>query len=218
MAYINLLSTSETSIRVNVAGLQEAYASNDRVCDWYLDGQYKDSTTLGAGASSGGAITFRGLSPGTWYSIEVIISGNGWTNPALSEYFMTNERRIAEWSWFASNGSASAQQTGEAFDAVKFGYETTNFFYLVWNDLVDKVNEVIIAAGGTWSDMYATLSETKMSFADRNLTAKRFNALRQNIGSRYSTGIQEVSPGDTVFGQYFITLTDKLNEWIATLQ
>ena len=56
-----------------------------------------------------------------------------------------------------------------------------------------------------------------MSPSDKVLTAKRFNALRWNIGRKYSTGLNDVSKGDIVYGSYFTALTSALNSWIATI-
>lgn len=124
---------------------------------------------------------------------------------------------VERWSWTGSNGSASAAQTRTAYTAVTVRGPTTDFSYLVWNDLVDKVNETAEAAGSSWSTLYATLSQARMTSSDKMLTAKRFNALRQNIGSHISTGIPEVSKGDTVKGSWFVILTEKLNQWIDKL-
>lgn len=121
------------------------------------------------------------------------------------------------WSWLVSNGTATATQTKSAYTAVTSRGETTGFSYKVWNDLVEKVNEAAVAAGDTWSTTYATLAQTKMTSSDKVLTAKRFNALRHNIGMRVSTGISEVRAGDSVNGNYFITLADKLNNWIGRI-
>ena len=48
------------------------------------------------------------------------------------------------------------------------------------------------------------------------LRGKKFDSWSTWI-SRVSTGITEVSAGDTIYGWYFITLQDKLNQWIASL-
>ena len=216
MAYISVLSTTESSIRVQMAGLQTDYASSDRVCTWYLDGRRKGTSKLGAKISSGGAFTFSGLSAGTSYEISVSITAPGWSSTVeLDTVAETDEPSVEYWSWTSSNGSASSSQTRAAYNAVSNRGALSNFSYLVWNDLVDKVMEVLDATGGSWNSKYASYSATKMTSSDKRLTAKRFNSLRYNIGTHYSTGINDVYKGDIVYGSYFITLVDCLNNWIG---
>ena len=93
----------------------------------------------------------------------------------------------------------------------------SDFSYVVWNDMVSKVNNVLSASSGSWNSKYATYSETLINASDKTLTATKFNSLRYNIGLRSSTGISEVSPGDTVYGSYFITMANAINSWINSL-
>lgn len=216
MAYIGISSTSTTSITAKLYGLDMAYASADRVCTWYLDGRRKGTSTLGAKVSSGGAYTFSGLDSGTSYDISVSITAPGWTiTVELDTTAETDESAVEPWSWTSSNGSASSSQTRAAYSAVRNQGSLNNFSYLVWNDMVDKVKEVLDATGNSWNSKYASYSATRMSASDKALTAKRFNSLQYNIGTHYSTGIYDVSKGDTVYGDYFITLADCLNGWIG---
>ena len=80
--------------------------------------------------------------------------------------------------------------------------------------MVDKVREILDAKGLAWSNNFASYSATKMSYGDKVLTAARFNSLRYNIGLHYSTGINTVRTGDTVYGWYFTTLANCINNWI----
>ena len=124
---------------------------------------------------------------------------------------------IDKWSWAASNGSASTAQTKAAYSAIKNEGAGEDFSYLVWNDLVDKINEVVIAIGSSWSSYYTTLADAKQSRAGQILTAKQYNAARQNVGAHYSTGIGEVN-GDSEFTWSCIyDLAQKLNEWIDSI-
>ena len=120
------------------------------------------------------------------------------------------------WSWSASNGSATATQTSAAHTAVTSNGEVSNFSYLVWNDLVDKIYEAITADDGSWNTKFASYSATRMSSSDKTLTATRFNSARYNVGLHYSTGINDVSTGDTVLGEYFTTITSSLNSYISS--
>lgn len=121
---------------------------------------------------------------------------------------------VNKWSWTASNGSATETQTKNAYNAVVNGTAVSNFSYLVWNDMVDKVLEIVTALGSGWNDYYAAYENTIIDSSDKTLTAEKFNSLRYNIGSNYSTGIDEVSKGDPVLGEYFTTLADCINGWI----
>ncbi len=121
------------------------------------------------------------------------------------------------WSWTASNGSATDTQTQNAYAAVTNKTAVTNFSYLVWNDMVDKVKAVLDSTGESWSTNFATYAETRMSSSDKAITAKRFNSLRFNIGSHSSTGITDRAKGDYIYGWYFTTLASSLNSWINSI-
>lgn len=215
MAYISVLSTTESSIRVQMRGLDTTYERADRVCTWYLNGQRNGISTLGGKISSGGTYTFSGLKAGTTYNISVSITAPGWTRVVeLDTTAETDSPSIEPWSWSRSNGNASASQTSAAYSAVRNNGSLSSFSHLVWNDMVDKVREILDAKGLAWSNNFASYSATKMSYGDKVLTAARFNSLRYNIGLHYSTGINTVRTGDTVYGWYFTTLANCINNWI----
>jgi hypothetical protein len=131
---------------------------------------------------------------------------------------ITDKPAVSLWSWTASNGSATATQTSKAYTAITNKGETSDFSYLVWNDMCKKVYDVRSAIGEwAWDTAYLPYENTRMSSSDKILTATRFNSLKYNIGSKYSTGISDVSKSDAVYGYYFTTLMAKLNEWIGTL-
>ena len=152
------------------------------------------------------------------------------------------ESTIGEWDWYSSNGSATASQTSKAHTAVTSKGYTTNFSYKVWNDMVDKVKEICDEAVGWWDTGYATYTNTKMSGSNEQLTAKMFNSLRNNLenaGANFLS-IGKISDGYTsgkiphpvysfddntvtneslkiVYGHYFTTLTDYMNDCIRYL-
>lgn len=129
-------------------------------------------------------------------------------------YGEAEKPRIDKWSWNTSNGNASASDTRTAYSAVRNNGRLSDFSYLVWNDMVDKVREVLESKNLLWNSRFASYAATKMSYGSKILTADRFNSLRYNIGLHYSTGIRDVYKGDIVYGWYFTTLTNCINEWI----
>lgn len=187
--------------------------------------RYKDGNTAlwdkWVSKTSNFSYTVTGLSPGMDYVINVgyavdtsASSVDGWCG---SLEFTTDRLSIEPWAWTDSNGSATAAQTKDAYSSVTGKKQTSGFSYLVWNDLIDKVKEVLDATENSWSNQYLSYSSTRMTSSDRTLTAARFNSLRFNIGSYAATGIGDVSRGDTVYGYYFTTLTSSLNQWINSL-
>lgn len=143
-------------------------------------------------------------------------SPNGSYTVYVKKYTGGSSSNISLWSWKASNGSASIDQTVLAHEALTGHGPISDFSYKVWNDLVDKIYE----AQGYWMTDGTgglTYNNTRMSSTDKTLTANRFNSMKYNLGRNYSTGIADVESGDPVLGSYFITITNKLNAWIETL-
>lgn len=157
------------------------------------------------------------VTAGVTYYIWVSDDGNGSTSVELYIHPPDSPLSIDKWSWNASNGSASASQTSAAYNAVVRKTAVTNFSYLVWNDLVDKVNDILDATGNAWDPYYTTYAKTKMSTHNKTLTAVKFNSLRYNISLHCVTGIEEVSKNDDVLGQYFTKLAECINTWIDKL-
>ena len=141
--------------------------------------------------------------------------GNDYAAELIYTYTVTPA--IDKFYWNQSNGSASAQATQTAYSVVSGNGYVDDFSYLVWNDIVDKVKEVLDESGFYWDTAYATYENTKMSAVDKTLTAARFNSARYNVGIHCATGIDEKHSDDTAYGSYILTLVSKLNEWIDTL-
>lgn len=127
------------------------------------------------------------------------------------------QNSIEKWSWTKSNGDATDTQTSDAYYAVKNKTKVTDFSYIVWNDMVDKVKEILDEIGEGWDTTFTTFANAKISYANKTLTADKFNSLRSNIGNNFSTGISRVYTGDVVYGDYFLTLADCINAWIDTI-
>lgn len=205
------------SISARLVGINTDYPNNKVRVTFYVAGSQVSSFTFAGVPSSGTTkwMTKTGLKPGTRYSVSIEAEDlvTGWSN-SWSDRVTTDKILVSAWSWSSSNGTASASQTKAAYTALTNNGSTSDFSYLVWNDMCSKVIEIENAAGLTWSTKYASYADTKMSSSDKVLTATRFNSLRYNIGRSYSTGIDTVYPGDTVYAWYFTTLARCMNEWI----
>lgn len=206
MASFDVLGASSNSIDVAVTGMDPGYAGI-RCFEWYKDSKLIRETTTSAGATSA-SYTFSGLNPNTWYHLDVKIYNEDKTTQFAHLYTdaSTAPAPVDPWYWNSSELNAFNNHG--------------NFSVLTasrWNEFCDKINEVCVAANGSWITTYTTLSGAKAYGPGAPLTALMFNSARVNIGARVSTGIAEVSTGDTIYGWYFITLQDKLNQWIASL-
>ena len=205
------------SISARLVGINTDYPNNKVRVTFYVAGSQVSSFTFAGVPSSGTTkwMTKTGWKPGTRYSVSIEAEDlvTGWSN-SWSDRVTTDKILVSAWSWSSSNGTASASQTKAAYTALTNNGSTSDFSYLVWNDMCSKVIEIENAAGLTWSTKYASYADTKMSSSDKVLTATRFNSLRYNIGRSYSTGINEVASGDTVYAWYFTTLARCMNEWI----
>ena len=203
------------SISARLVGINTDYPNNKVRVTFYVAGNQVSSFTFAGVPSSGTTkwMTKTGLKPGTRYSVSIEAEDlvTGWSN-SWSDRVTTDKILVSAWSWSSSNGTASASQTKAAYTALTNNGSTSDFSYLVWNDMCSKVIEIENAAGLTWSTKYASYADTKMSSSDKVLTATRFNSLRYNIGRSYSTGINEVASGDTVYAWYFTTLARCMNE------
>ena len=205
------------SISARLVGINTDDPNNKVRVTFYVAGSQVSSFTFAGVPSSGTTkwMTKTGLKSGTRYSVSIEVEDlvTGWSN-SWSARVTTDKILVSAWSWSASNGTATASQTKTAYDALINKGALSDFSYRVWNDMCSKVIEIENAAGLTWSTKYASYADTKMSSSDKVLTATRFNSLRYNIGRSYSTGIDEVASGDTVYAWYFTTLARCMNEWI----
>ncbi|MBO5409314.1 MAG: hypothetical protein J6A61_07980 [Clostridia bacterium] len=163
------------------------------------------------------AISYN-VTAGTTYYIWICEAGGAATG-AIDLYIQPPAKAVdvEKWSWTKSNNNATASQTQKAYTAITNKGYVTDFSYIVWNDLVDKVKEILDATGDSWDASYTTFAAAKMTSSDKTLTAAKFNSLRYNIGSHYSTGITEKTPGDYVYGWYITTLAECINGWIDSL-
>lgn len=215
----NVTDTSAT-IRVYPGGSYTRYRVFVRLSSVPSDVTY--DTTVSA--SSVFSRTVGGLEPGTSYTANVAgVIGTVSDQWAGAQTFTTDESApvpsVEPWSWTASNGAATAGQTQAAYAILQGNSPADGFSHLVWNDLVDKVEEMRGALGGVWDTVggsYLTAAACKASAGD-TLRAEAYNSVKVNIGNIQSTGIQDVSPGDEITGYHIIHLTDVLNSILSGL-
>lgn len=229
MASISYDNITTNSAEITVTGLQ--VVNYKRIFYFYLNDDYKGSRSLAAKSENDVYFTFRNLSAGTSYNIKVsvfkVVSGQDdvWlTN--IEDSFQTEEIPVLPWTWDDCQtidgdvGEASDLETMSAYNAITRKMETTEFSYKVWNDLCAKTREVRSARGSSsWRSNFLSYSNTLMSSSDKVLTAERFNSLRINIGSMQDVSSipYPVRKGEEVYGSYFLTLTNALNDEIANL-
>lgn len=141
--------------------------------------------------------------------------------------------------WSQSNGEASLEQTQESFNTLYNKDMCYKFSYLVWNDLVDKLNDALTQAGLTWKTTYGTVSSTKLTDKLTDFTARRFNSVAYNIdhlinnswkwavvpdingflGRTRVKGYRDVGvSADIVYGWYLIELARVVNLFIDILK
>ena len=94
MAYISISSVSESSITAYMAGLDTGYQYSDRICSWYINGNFDGYSYLDASVSSGGRYTFSGLSAGTTYTIQVIVQSPNMTAHSFSATATTDGKSV----------------------------------------------------------------------------------------------------------------------------
>lgn len=195
-------ATSPTSIRVNITVIS-GYS--------YYEIAYRPSYTSTATFikfqhTSNFSYTLTGLEAGQAYVVNVgyATSYDGpYSFMGAKTVQLPDAPSLTHWVW--PNGYEDMLANHGAL---------SGFSYTVWNSLVSKINEVVNATGYTWSNQYATIAQTQMTASDRAMTAVRFNSALYNIGSHYATGLTFQQPGNVVYGSFFLTLADKLNDWI----
>lgn len=161
------------------------------------------------------------------------LDGRQWTIGHYVTFYIPPSSRPDPWDWNSSNGEASQADTSAAHDALEEHSYTNKFIYTVWNDLVDKVKEVLewkgnlnteigekladvygdnISASATYEDL---LDRSYVYSDDKTLYARKFNCLRYCIGSFNSTGVDvKIAKQSQVKSEDFYTLATKLNEII----
>lgn len=194
------------------------------------------------------------LTPGEAYRFGILLAedmadpvkvGNSYTYDYTGLKYgfslpLQNPSIPSKWSWEKSNGQASKTLTVNAHDAVTGNGYCKNFSYLVWNDMVNKVLEIMrgycarydadSVEGNTVWPVFTTSSgtsflnygSTKMTSTDKVMTAKRFNSIiyridEVNRSEEYSAP-SYADAGDAVLGEYFIEIANAINGAIDTIK
>lgn len=239
-AWINSTTAYTASWGALFTGGDSSHAK-PRYVELLLDGvleTYVESAEY-SGGTNNFTWQFSNLSPSTtytWSATLYYINGSGdltATSYTDSGNFTTDKEplNVEPWSWQYSNGVASNTETRNFYNVLygSLPADPRYFSHNVWNDLIDKVYELVVATEATssgWDETYAEIWDTKVSAGDI-LTAVRFNSLRQNVNRVCSkAGISPVTvtyamvgeSGDNkpIFGKYFIIITDKINEIIES--
>ena len=127
----------------------------------------------------------------------------------------------SKWSWTAS----TSRQNFYKVLTGSLPANPDNLSHTVWNDLVDKVREIVVATNATssgWDVTYGGYTDT-YCYAGDTLSAQKFNAIRQNVNRvctkvsvtpLTSEGVTKVDPGQEILGSYITKVASKINEII----
>ncbi len=227
MATIDYTVTA-TSISLQLKSLEST--DKGKIVDWYIaldKSNYPDdsdpatyNTTaqdiMNPWATDSTPVLVRGLNFSFNIKVLCVVKTAG-GEPVTKLRVGATHSHVSLWDWEISNGSATAEQTLQAKNAVYYKTAPENFNYKVWNDLVDKVLDILWEIGALWQIRYAGSANTKMSPSDKVLTAVRFNSLIYNIEFHcggININIPSVSQGDKVYGRYLLRIAECINDWI----
>lgn len=145
----------------------------------------------------------------------------------------------AEWDWSKSNGNSTIAQMNQGYNAILNQGYCSSFSRFIWNDLVDSVSSMLSAAGQSWDNTYCGMSECKIHDPLGVFTAEMFNSVALNIYRfgfvTWKWAVSNLKKGyvgrdafkgysdsgaaaDTLYGWYFLELTDKFNRVIQVLK
>lgn len=213
---------SRRTITATIDGMSETYEGG-RTFHWFLDGEFvaTQSTLDKEGSRS---YTFDAVPYKAQHLVAVHVKDYD-DDEVFGEFYASVNDTMFLWSWAASNGSATGEQTQTAYAAAASKGMTASFSRFVWNDLV----ELLASTVPTWNPKYTEIDDTLMAMPYEDLTADRFNSVVYNIGNpwmfwNYKTdregylgrlavrGVKDSGESaDTVYGEYLIELAKKLN-------
>ena len=186
-------------------------------------GVYQPSASEEDSAQTVKAVKF--LDRGGRYNIRAFIVNSNGQVSGTSDWLTIDvpEINVEPWNWNAANypdkaEGASKAQTNRFYQVLtEAALPENGFSYRVWNDLVDKVAEVIEAYGNSWYAYSGYGKEGCKVNSGDTFSAAKYNEVRYQIGSILSTGITDRVAGDEILGSYITVLTDNINTIISTM-
>ena len=189
------------------------------------------SADVSSVSSSNSTRVYTGtLKPGTYYANALSWNSAQEYDDYYSAYGTKVSFVVASyllWSWTMASESfnasddaqATSAQLSASYRAVTQRGKTTAFSWQVFNDLCRWVLQVLTQAGAGWSPTYAMPLATYIKSSDKTLTATKWNSLAYNAQRACSALGKTVSftarsPGDKVYGSYFTTLVNNVNNAI----
>lgn len=168
MATLSVSSTTDSSIRVRLSGLDSSY-SGDRYYYWYVDGEL-DGESSSSGSTTSKSYTFSGLEPDTEYYIQCSVQW--WTDDGEGD---------EQWSRFSVYGTTDPYE----YDCY---YDVTN---ITTNSITIKVSAL---ESGFTVRFYVIDNETEEYVVDKAYTAtgstmtKTFTGL--SPGTEYRVNVE----------------------------
>ena len=145
MATLSVTSTTDSSIRVKLSGLDSSY-SGDRYYYWYIDGEY-DGESSSSGSTTSKSYTFSGLEPDTEYYIQCSLQW--WTDDGNGD---------EQWSRFSVYGTTDPYE-----------YEC---YYYVTNITTNSITIAVYGLESGFTVRYYVIdNETEEYVVDKAYTA-----------------------------------------------
>lgn len=234
MAYIYIESKTDTSVVLVIDALDDEWGNGTRTTAWYIGKGYIPSDTnfdffkrgddIEDYAMAGGRVEFSSLESDTqYYVLCEIWNGSDRIDVIDGEFTTDSDNQplhIEKWDWSAT---AERSQAWLSLILPSLYPIDPNFSHNVWNDLVKKVQDLIDATYLYWIGDYGSYEDTKMTLEPYELTADKFNALRNNLDfvcinrGIDNTGIGRVYSLDKnypVLAGYFLTIANYINKCI----
>ena len=219
---IALTFNTSGSVAIYTSGLFDTYGLFGQSSDWNPSTGYPYFYLTSDDDSAGAPnfrITYADVKANTTYYLWVRGHSGGLSGATTVYIVPPSSKRIDIWRWEVSNKNASVAQTQAAYNAISNRGSVSDFPHLVWNDIVDKLKDVIDYVGAVWFSEYASYENAKMNAYDRVLTANRYNALVDNL-DQYLSALDYIgykNPGNEVKGWDISALTTTINVWILNL-
>lgn len=156
--------------------------------------------------------SFTNLYEGTKYTIYVYIYDSDGNIYDYSFVHFTTKISVSKWSWNASNGSASVAKTYQ-FYRVLIGDASPDdgFSYLVWNDLVDKVSELLTATGRSWYSYQGYGKNRCKASIGETFSASKLNEVRYQIRDFVTGAMYDRVSGEEILGSYISNIASYIN-------